>query len=390
MALYGTMPKAEIITIGTEILLGEIVDTNSRYIARLLRDHGVDIYWLSTVGDNAERIAQAIRQGMQRSEIIITTGGLGPTVDDPTREAVALAMGVETEYRPELWQQIQDRFARFGRTPTENNQRQAYIPKGSLGLENPVGTAPAFIVETENNAIISLPGVPREMEYLMVHTVIPYLQQRFSLRGIIKSRILRTAGAGESHIDSLIGDLETSSNPTVGLSAHAGSVDIRITAKAEDEEQANQLIAPLEAELRSRLGTWIFGADSDTLEEAALTHLESVGWTLAVVEAGLNGRLTQRLANIGNPLFVGGEVLTSHPGPEELSTACQGYSQSRGAKLCLGVSLLPGEEKQELHIVIASPIKQRPVYRSYGGPPSMAASWAVNICLDMVRNLELE
>ncbi|MGD2028138.1 MAG: competence/damage-inducible protein A, partial [Anaerolineales bacterium] len=173
------MPSAEILTIGTEILLGEIVDTNSRYIARTLRDHGVDIYWLSTVGDNPARIAEAMQQGMQRSEIILSTGGLGPTIDDPTREAAALALGTQTEFRPELWQQVQDRFARFGRTPTENNKRQAFVPQGAIAIENPVGTAPAFIGETEKNALICLPGVPREMEHLMQHAVIPYLQKRF-------------------------------------------------------------------------------------------------------------------------------------------------------------------------------------------------------------------
>ena len=126
------MAKAEILTIGTEILLGEIVDTNSRYIARLLRDHGVDIYYLSTVGDNVERISDAVKQGLHRSEIIITTGGLGPTVDDPTREAVAQAVGVETEFRDVLWQQVVERFAQYGRTPTENNRRQAYVPQGAI------------------------------------------------------------------------------------------------------------------------------------------------------------------------------------------------------------------------------------------------------------------
>ena len=289
------MATAEILTIGTEILLGEIIDTNSRYIARKLRDHGIDIYWLSTVGDNPERIAEAMRQGMQRSEIIISTGGLGPTVDDPTREAVALAVGVQTEFRPELWQQVQDRFARFGRTPTENNKRQAYVPQGAIAIENPVGTAPAFIVETDKTAIIALPGVPREMEHLMENAVIPYLRERFDLHGMIKARILRTAGAGESAIDQQISDLETLSNPTVGLSAHAGSVDIRITAKANSETEANQLIEPVEAELRKRLGEWIYGADEDTLESKALLHLDELGWNLAIVESGLGGRLTQRL-----------------------------------------------------------------------------------------------
>ena len=384
------MAKAEILTIGTEILLGEIVDTNSRFIARKLRDHGIDIYWLSTVGDNPERIAEAIRLGMQRSEIIISTGGLGPTVDDPTREAAAMAVGVQTEFRPELWQQVQDRFARFGRTPTENNKRQAYVPQGAVAIENPVGTAPAFIVETEKNAFIALPGVPREMEHLMEHAVIPYLRKRFGLQGLIKTRILRTAGGGELAIDHQIADLEKLSNPTVGLSAHAGSVDIRITAKAETEAEANQLIQPIEAELHLRLGEWIYGADNETLEEVALAHLEELGWNLAVVESGLGGRLTQRLAKTGHPAFLGGEVLAEHPNQAQLTTACRNFRQSRQADLCIGISLHRSEEKQDLRLVIVSPVKERTITRSYGGPPKMAAQWAVNMCLDLVRRLEEE
>ncbi len=382
------MATAEILTIGTEILLGEIIDTNSRYIARKLRDHGVDIYWLSTVGDNPERIAEAIRQGMKRSEIIISTGGLGPTVDDPTREAVALAVGVQTEFRPELWQQVQDRFARFGRTPTENNKRQAYVPQGAIAIENQVGTAPAFIVETDRNAIIALPGVPREMEHLMENAVIPYLRERFGLKGLIKTRVLRTAGAGESAIDQQISDLEKLSNPTVGLSAHAGSVDIRITAKASSEIEANQLIEPVEAELRKRLGDWIFGADEETLETTALLHLDQLGWNLAIVESGLGGRLTQRLARTGHSAFLGGEVLAEHPNQAQLMAACRSFRQSRQADLCIGVALHRGKETQDLRLVILSPVKERSMSRSYGGPPKMASQWAVNLCLDLVRRLE--
>ena len=152
------MPTAEIVTIGTELLLGETVDTNTRYIARALRDVGVDIYRASTIGDNIERIASIIREGMARADIIITTGGLGPTVDDPTREAIARGTGVQTEFRPELWEQTQERFQRYGRKPTENNRRQAYVPQGAIAVENLVGTAPAFIVEQGHRAVIALPN----------------------------------------------------------------------------------------------------------------------------------------------------------------------------------------------------------------------------------------
>ena len=154
------MPSAEIITIGTEILLGEIVDTNTRYIARVLRGMGVNLFRTMTIGDNAERIAEVIRAAMQRADIVITTGGLGPTIDDPTRDAVALAVGVETEFRAELWEQVVAVISRYGRKPSENQKRQAYVPKGSLGITNPVGTAPCFIVETPP---LALSGVARDV-----------------------------------------------------------------------------------------------------------------------------------------------------------------------------------------------------------------------------------
>src|SRR5512138_2087097 len=209
------MPSAEIITIGTEILLGEIVDTNTRHIALTLRDLGVDIYRTTTIGDNAERIAAAIAETMQRAEIIITTGGLGPTVDDPTREAVAQAVGVSTEFREDLWEQVVATISRYGRKAAENQKRQAVVPQGAISIRNPVGTAPAFIVEFQSvrrsmgtqppdeirGAIISLPGVPNEMEHILHESVVPYLQDRYALRHVIKVRVLHCAGLGEGAID---------------------------------------------------------------------------------------------------------------------------------------------------------------------------------------------
>ena len=234
------MPSAEIIAIGTELLLGEIQDTNTRYLALRLRDANIDLFRATMVGDNAVRISRVIAEAFNRSDIVITTGGLGPTVDDPTRLAVAMAIGVETEFRPELWDQIQNRFNGLIGSATENNKRQAYIPQGSIAVENPVGTAPAFIVESGSKVIISLPGVPREMEYLIENRVIPYLKEHFQILGTIKASVLHAAGVGESQVDEWIGDLETLINPTVGLLAHPGQVDIRVTAKAGSQEEADR------------------------------------------------------------------------------------------------------------------------------------------------------
>jgi nicotinamide-nucleotide amidase len=381
------MPTAEIITIGTEILLGEILDTNSRYLARTLRDVGIDLFRQTTVGDNQNRIAKAILDAMESSEIIITTGGLGPTVDDPTRQAVALAVGVETEFRPELWEQIQERFQRYGHQPTENNMRQAYVPKGAIAVENQVGTAPAFIFETDRHAIIALPGVPREMEYLIQNQVLPYLRDRYHLTGIIKTRILHTAGVGESQIDSVIGELEKLSNPTVGLSAHSGQVDVRITAKAQTEADADNLIFEVEENIRQLLGGWIYGADQDTLEEVALQTVTTNGWSLVVVEAGLGGTLTGRLAKVGSTTFLGGEVLTTQPTPIELLACTKAYLQNRNASVGLGVAIYPGKLKQEFAMVLITPKGTEQLTRSYGGPPQYVSRWALNHSLNLIRNI---
>jgi nicotinamide-nucleotide amidase len=380
------MAVAEIITIGTEILLGEIVDSNARYIARVLRDIGVDLYRKTTVGDNSARIAQAVQQALERTDIIITTGGLGPTVDDPTREALATSVGLELEYRPELWEQIRERFKRFGRLPTENNKRQAFIPRGAIIIENPVGTAPAFIIEKDKHAIIALPGVPREMEYLMMEKVLPYLREVYNLHGTIKARIIHTVGVGESQIDDLIGDLEALSNPTVGLAAHSGQVDVRITAKAESEQAADQLIQPIEAIIRERLGTWIYGSDGVTLESVALKNITEKGWTLVVVEAGLNGNLIRRLSTDPSS-FLGGEVLTNNPSPEELATFADNFRQDRNAYLSLGVAIYPQDHKQDIYLVLATPDGRQEYHRPYGGPAEYATRWAIYNSLDLLRKL---
>jgi nicotinamide-nucleotide amidase len=380
------MPSAEIITIGTEILLGEIIDTNAAFIARALRDAGIDLYRKTTVGDNVRRIAQAIQQSMERCDIVLTTGGLGPTVDDPTREAVALAFGVETELLPELWEQIQERFRRYSREPTENNKRQAYVPHGATPIENPVGTAPAFVVERDRHVVISLPGVPREMEYLVTHAVIPYLSQRFELKGTIKTRIIHTAGVGESQIDDLIGDLETMSNPTVGLAAHSGQVDVRIAAKADSEDEAEALIRPIEEAIRQRLGNWVYGTDHETLEETALKNLLNKGWSLVVVEAGLGGNLIRRLASVQGP-FLGGQVLTESPSPEELGRLTDAYRQTRRAEIGLGVAIAPAGTRQDVHLVLVTLQGKQQFTRPYGGPPENAPRWALHHSLDLIRNL---
>lgn len=380
------MPAAEIISIGTELLLGEIVDTNAPYMARALRDIGVDLYRKTTIGDNANRIAAAIQDGLSRADLILTTGGLGPTVDDPTREAVALAVGRSIEYRPELWEQIQARFARYNRVPTENNKRQAYIPQGAIPVENRVGTAPAFIVEIGEKVIISLPGVPREMEFLLKHAVFPYIKEHFKISGIIKTRILHTAGVGESQIDDWIGDLEGLSNPTVGLSAHSGQVDVRITVKAESEAMAENMIAPVEAELRKRLGDAVYGMDQDTLEGAALRNLNEKTWSLGVIEYGMEGELVSRFARLGET-FRSGEIIPELPEEDRRLRVTAEYGMNKNVDVALGVFLVAGVERQEIYITLVSPEGSKEYFRPYGGPPGNAPRFAVNNSLELLRKL---
>ena len=380
------MPSAEIITIGTEILLGELVDTNTAYIARCLRNMGIDLFRKASIGDNAQRIAAAINSALERANIIITTGGLGPTIDDPTREAVALAFKVETEFQPELWQQIQDRFARFGRTPSENNRRQAYIPEGAIAVENPVGTAPAFIVETGDRCVISLPGVPREMEYLMEHAVQPYLKKRYPDSGLIKARVLHTAGAGESQIDELIGDLETLSNPTVGLAAHSGQVDVRITAKAASEAQADAMIEEVEAIVRQRLGEWIFGSDEEALDQVVTLKLKERGHRIVLLDSGLRGDLLESMA--AHPdVYLAGMSIPQPLDEAEMHRRLLALKAEFQAEVALGTAMHPGEKTQIIKIVLLSPGGEQAFERLYGGPPKLAARYAVNQSLNLLRNL---
>jgi competence/damage-inducible protein CinA-like protein len=373
------MPSAEIITIGTEILLGEIVDTNTRYIARTLRGMGVDLYRTITIGDNAERIAEAIRHSMQRADIVITTGGLGPTVDDPTREAVALAAGVELEFREDLWDQVVAVISRYGRKPSENQKRQAYIPKGALGIPNPVGTAPCFIVETEQNAVASLPGVPNEMEHILHESIIPYLQKRFRLDEIIKIRVLHCAGLGEGMIDEKIDDLEKLSNPTVGLAAHTGVVDIRIAAKAKNEAEADRMIADIEHQIQERLGDVVFGADEDKLEDVVLNAVAKRGWTLIGVESGLDGLLARKIPHT---------VSLSDLSAESLLAALRAARADSNADAGLGVAMYLEERAAELALITPKGEKTHRI--TYGGPPRSLARWSVNLALDWLRRRAMD
>lgn len=294
---------AEIVTTGTEILLGDIVDTNAAWIAQQLREAGVNLYYKTTVGDNEGRVRGVIEQSMSRCDVIIVTGGLGPTVDDITRQAIANATRRPLVLHEGALETLKQRFQRFHAELSENNIQQAYIPEGALLIENPVGTAPGFIVETERCAVIALPGVPREMKHLMAETVLPYLRRKGGESGIIRRRILRTFGIGESTIDMLLDDLMRSSNPTTGLAAHTGQCDVRIAARAETAGEAEAMLDAAEEKIRELIGPYIYSTTpGESYETVLVRRLQEKGVTLAVVESNTRGALADRLA-IADPAY---------------------------------------------------------------------------------------
>lgn len=402
--------KAEIVTIGTELLLGELVDTNSAYIARQLASIGVDLYYTTTVGDNRGRIAEAIRVALGRCDVVITTGGLGPTADDVTREAVAEVAGRPLVLVPHLLEHIAALFRRWGRPMTENNRRQAYVPEGARIIENPVGTAPAFAVELPEGTIICLPGVPREMQYLMQTRVLPYLQEKMGGRTqVIKSLVLRTCGLGESQVGEQIEDLMQHANPTVGTAAHPGQTDIRITAKADTEEEANRMLAEMAHRVRTRLGDAIYGEATETVEEVVVRLLHQAGLRLALLETNTSGAVAARLRSVpgSGQALVATEVVAEAEevavrfgvgqgdpwaSPDAAVRAARDLLARSGADLALALvgSMEPGGDPYTARqgvtqAALATPQGTTWQTHHFGGTGELTQRWVGTRGLDMVR-----
>lgn len=368
------MPTAEILTIGTEILLGEIQDTNTAYLARILKDLGVDLYRTQTVGDNASRIANIIRDILTRADFVITTGGLGPTVDDPTRQAVAEALHVPLVFREDCWEDIQDYFRRIGRNIPENNKRQAYLPESAIPISNPVGTAPGFIMEYSGKIIISLPGVPKEMERLTQDSVIPFIQEHWQLHSVIRTRTIHVAGIGEAQLDDLIGDFEKASNPTVGLLAKSGVVDIRVGAKAETILEADQLIEDCIHRLQPLLGNHIVGYDQIGLLDAVNNLLNSSLSPLVIQVKGFNGRFSE-LFRINIPEWVNIREISKNRDDLIVDSATP--------TICLIGQF--DQHPAELRMTINNTGTEKEVVRKYAGPPENSILWGINTSLDFIR-----
>jgi nicotinamide-nucleotide amidase len=301
--------KAEIISIGTEILLGEIVDTNSAYIAARLPALGIDLYYQHTVGDNLGRLTSTVREAWERNDLVITTGGLGPTEDDLTREAIAAVLGEEPRVEPELETALRARFAQRQGNMPERNIKQAWLIPSARSIPNPRGTAPGWWVERKDKIIVAMPGPPAEMTRMWEEEVAPELARR-NPGTVLVTRTLKTAGIGEGNLDEMISPLLKSTNPSIGVYARADGVHVRIGAKAPTASEAQALIEPVEKEARKILGPAIWGVDDDTLEKAVGRMLVERGLTLAAMESCTGGLLSDAITNVpgSSRYFRGGIV----------------------------------------------------------------------------------
>lgn len=322
------MTRAEIISVGTEHLVGQIIDTNAQYLSSVLADLGIAVYYRSTVGDNLGRVKEVVLHALGRADLVITTGGLGPTDDDLTVAAVAEALGLPLERHEEAWAHIQEFFRARNRPLTGQQEKQAMLPQGARMIPNTRGTAPGVIVEHESKTLVLLPGVPREMRGMMEDHVIPYLRAR-GLGGtqVIRSRILRITGLGESAVEDRVRDLmRTGTNPTIAPYAHTGECHLRITARG-DPDEVDALLDAAEAALRERLGDAVYGVGEVRLEEVVAQLLLSHRLTIALAESCTAGLIAHRLARTPGALaYLDGGVVAYSNGakvrwvgvPEEL------------------------------------------------------------------------
>ncbi|MBU7005255.1 competence/damage-inducible protein A [Phosphitispora fastidiosa] len=292
--------RAELISTGTELLLGQIVNTNAQFIGQRLAKLGIDVFFQTTVGDNESRLREVVKTAMGRADLIIVTGGLGPTSDDLTRETIAGMLGAELVMDEESLAHIRDFFEIRGRIMPQINAKQALNIHGAVTIPNRIGTAPGSIVEFEGKSIVILPGPPVEMRPMFVETVEDYLRKMTGTdKAVIVSRVLKILGMGESMVEERISDLvDKQVNPTIAFLAPKGEAYIRLTAKANSDDAAGEIISGVEAEIRNRLGDYIYGTDDDTLEGVVAGLLHKHGLTAATAESCTGGLIASRLTEI--------------------------------------------------------------------------------------------
>lgn len=347
--------RAEIVGVGTELLLGQIANTNARWMSERLAEIGIDVLYHQAVGDNLERIVEVLELAAGRADVVLVTGGLGPTQDDITRDALAVAMGVEMVRHDEIETFLYERFAGFGRgAMPRNNLRQADVPIGARTIMPGMGSAPGLIADLGGARIYAVPGVPAEMVEMMDGTILPELVE-LAGRGVVRSRVLRCVGIGESRVAEVVADLfEGSTNPSVAYLASAGEVKIRLTAKAESAAAADTLIDPLALEVRARLGDVIFTDADETLEQAVGRLLTAAARSLACAESLTGGSVGARLTSVpgSSTYFLGSAVVYSPAakrdvlgvsqatlnGPGVVSSACA-LEMAAGARRVFGADI---------------------------------------------------
>lgn len=301
--------KAEILCIGTELLLGQIVNTNAAWLGQRLAELGVDVHRSTVVGDNLARVADAIAGAWDRADLLLLTGGLGPTSDDLTHEALAQFWGRPLVERPEIVARLEQLFRERNITMAPSNRKQALLPQGADVLPNPAGTAPGAILRVGNHLLLTFPGVPHELKAMWHATAAPLIEERVG-RQIIHSKVLRFVGIAESKLAEAVQDLLDATNPTVAPLAGTAEVILRITAKAPTPSDAQALIAPVAAAIRERVGNYCYGEDEQTLEEVVVKLLCERDESLGVAESASGGWLGQRITKVPGcgKAFLGGVI----------------------------------------------------------------------------------
>ena len=331
--------RAEIVCVGTELLLGNIVNTNAAHIAQDLAVYGVDVFWHSTVGDNLTRCADALQLALERNDAVIVTGGIGPTPDDTTREALALVLGVGLERPTELLAVLEARYAAWGRQPSLSSLKQADLPSGCAPITNPTGSAVGVLAAPSHGpyagkVIYVLPGVPSEMARMLGESVLPDLRARFGLHTGLVARVLRTRNIGESVLADRLSDLLTEcTNPTVATYVKTGEVEVRLTCRARDAAEADLLFAPLEIAIRERIGEFIFGVDAQGFEQQLGGLLRAGGRTLATAESCTGGAVGDRITAVpgSSEWYLGGVVAYSNEVKTSLLDVPQAVLRDAGA-----------------------------------------------------------
>jgi nicotinamide-nucleotide amidase len=312
--------RAEIVSVGTELLLGQIINTDAAYLAKALSEVGISIYRRVTVGDNMDRLLAALKQALDDADIVLTIGGLGPTMDDITRDGLAVAMGDTLRFDEGIAARLREFFTRRGMPVLESNLRQAMVPTNGRALDNPNGTAPGLLFELNGKIGIALPGPPNEFNPMVDNIVVPYLRAKTGNVGTIRSLVLRVAGMGESLVEDKVKDLMLDANPTVAPYAKVGEVHLRVTARADTAAEADALIAERAALVRQRLGEVVYGENDETLERAVVARLRELGQTVSTAESCTGGLVAQRITDVpgSSAVFLGGVVAYSNEAKTDL------------------------------------------------------------------------